>query len=242
MTDHDLDARLRSKYHARSTDAASPTLARRVLAIPAQSPPRRGWLPRLIDGGRSTVFNATTAAAAVAVLAVSGTLLVSQIGTERTTVPGSTTINMELSPGYVDGTVTLIEEPDYDATPLGEGYFQWITPVATLRWETDDQRLSGDATAVEHGMQHFNTWNGVRTIDWTLENDGGSWTGTGNAFSRADGGEGFVILDGHGDYDGLSAFVSFGREPEDSFTTEVREIRGVIFPAAPPTAPGRTTE
>ena len=189
------------------------------------------------------MFNATKVAAAVVVLAVSGTLLLGPFARESGTVPApGAPIDMEQSPGYVDGTVTLIEEPDYDATPLGEGYFQWIAPVATLRWETGDERLSGDATAVEHGLQHFDTWNGVRTIDWTLENDSGSWTGTGNAFSRADGGEGFVVLTGHGGYDGLSAFVSFGREPEESFTTEVREIRGVIFPAAAPTAPGRTTE
>lgn len=183
------------------------------------------------------MFQATKIAAAVTVLAVSGSLFLGyQAGDRAAVAPPGADIDMDLLPGYVDGTVTLIEEGEFEPTAIGQGYFVWSSPPSSLLWYSEDPRLSGTATATEHGYQHFDTYNGVRTVEWVIENDDGSWSGTGSSFSREDGGEGFVVLTGHGGYDGLSAYVAFGQEPSDSFVTEVRNIRGVIFPAGPPTA------
>ena len=232
-----LDARLRAKYRSRSDDAAPPTLARRVLAIPATTPQRRGWLPWPLLGGTRTMLHPSKSIVAVAVLAVSTALLVGQSVDEAADVrTPAADIDRDTSPGYVDGVITVVEEPEYEATALGSGYYEWTSPPASLTIQTDDERVNGQATAVEHGLQHFDSWNGVRTITWTIENGGGSWTGVGNEFSRVDGGEGFVVLTGHGGYDGLSAYLSIGL-PEREDESDASSVRGVVFPAAPPSQP-----
>ncbi len=237
MNDHDLDARLRAKYRARSTDAAPPTLARRVLAIPADSPQRRGWLPRLPQGGTRRMLSPSKAFVALAIIASSAAILVGQTVSEPADVSTpATSIHIDHSPAYVDGTVEILDEPDFEPSALGSGYFEWTAPPATLLFETDDERINGQATAVEHGLQHFKSWNGVRTILWTIENDGGSWSGVGNEFSRVDGGEGFVVFTGHGGYEGLSAYLSIGHHARES-ESDASSVRGVVFPAGPPSRP-----
>ena len=77
MNDIDLDRALRAKYAARASGAPSHSLARRVLAIPATIPSRRGRLPRLSFGGITPMFSPTRLIAGAAVIALSGGVLVS---------------------------------------------------------------------------------------------------------------------------------------------------------------------
>lgn len=185
------------------------------------------------------MFGATKAFALIGILALSGALLLQTaadpaVDDERMGAEG---FGPGLGPATVEGTVVGGEWPDAGSEALGNDMYEWVSPPAVATWESSDQRLSGDGSFIEHGLQHFTSYTGLRTSDWTIENDGGSWRGTGNAYSSADGGRDFVMLTGSGAYEGLSAYIAIG--PGDTVDGEVdsRAFEGVIFPGAPPSDP-----
>lgn len=254
MNDPDLGARLRATYRSRSADAAPPTLARRVLAIPATTQTRRGWLPRLRHGGTRPMFNATKAFAAIAAVALAGgALALSLDDGHGTATPGAgprMSNAAEIAPGAmesavmtpraVSGTITDGEWPDADEESLGDGLYRWTSEPVITTWSATDERMRGTGMLREHGLQHFDTYTGLRSSSWSLETEDGGWFGSGHAFSSADGGRDFLVLNGTGAYDGLSAYIAIEPGVTATDETEMRAFEGVIFPgtmAPPPELP-----
>ena len=246
MNERDLDARLRAKYRSRSTTAAPPTLARRVLAIPATSPQRRGWLPRLSFGGTQPMFSVTKMAASVVVIALSGAVIGGVIADRPSEGPisGAEAPTRDMTSHPVSGTIAGVPSTpaakDVEFTSSSDqGGVTWRDVRDEVVWDASDVRLTGDARYVENGAQHRSTWTGVRSTAWVLENEAGTWTGTGPAFDTFEGGSGFVMLTGAGDYEGLMAYIALGPEldPDVEDGSEVRGFEGVIFQGDIPAQP-----
>lgn len=241
----DLDVRLRAKYRSRSTDAAPPTLARRVLAIPATSPLRRGWLPWFSSGGTNLMLSATKVMASVGIIALSGALLVGidMYRSDEGPIAGAESRALDLSSRQVSGTVsgvpTTPASADVEFGIAEQGHSAWHDARDAVVWESSDARLAGDARYAENGIQHMATWTGLRSTSWVIVNDAGSWTGTGPAFDTQAGGSGFVVLTGAGDYEGLTAYVALGPEldPDDENGAAVRGFEGVILHGDIPAQP-----
>jgi hypothetical protein len=239
MTQQDLERSLRSKYDARAVDNASTQLARRVLAIPAQSPPSRGWLPRLTNGGITHMFSATRMVAALAVMGLSGGLLFGSLapGGDQEAPAGAATGTVSQAPGPVTGTIVGVNEEEFESTSLGGGMFKVDNQAWSVRWEADDPRLNGSGNAIENGFQHFQTYTGLYANAWTISNEDGTWVGTGNHFSSPDGGRDFVVFEGGGGYEGLTAFVAIGADVWTGTADDTRAFEGVIFPGELPAQP-----
>jgi hypothetical protein len=99
-----------------------------------------------------------------------------------------------------------------------------------------DDRLSGTGSAVHNSVRFTNgAVHGVRTLSARLENDGGSWEGTGIAFQdpndrlmRYE-----LLLSGRDGYEGLSAMLSLVSDTGLSN----HEATGVVFPGELPPYP-----
>jgi hypothetical protein len=185
------------------------------------------------------MIGATTAFTTIGILALSGALL---LGVAQRPTPDGPTMGAEgfaagLGPAIVSGTVVEGEWPESEPVSLGDNMFAWVSEPVTATWESSDDRLSGSGPFLEHGLQHVSTYTGLRTSEWTIENDGGTWSGTGDAFSSAEGGRDFLVLTGSGGYEGLSAYVAIGPGTTAAADVDTRPFEGVIFPASPPTAP-----
>ena len=89
---------------------------------------------------------------------------------------------------------------------------------------------------IEHGIQQTQRYAGVRSERWTLENDDGSWTGTGESYASGIGGRGFVVLVGSGAYEGLTAFVAMEHDIPDE-EDGLLLFEGVVVPEPPPSPP-----
>lgn len=98
------------------------------------------------------------------------------------------------------------------------------THLTQQTWDATDPRLSGEtacrldpSSAADGGVQ-------LRTHDWTVVNAEGSWTGTRySVFSIGTESDAvLLVLHGKGAYEGLTAYLEWGDEPEE-YT-----IRGVI--------------
>jgi hypothetical protein len=97
-------------------------------------------------------------------------------------------------------------------------------------WDATDPRLSGETTCREIRSETRDRGFRVRVHDWTVANADGSWSGVRyGIFSDESKGEAvFLILEGEGAYEGLTALLDWGAEPGAS------GISGVIVGADPP--------
>jgi len=185
------------------------------------------------------MFGATKAFAAIGILAVSAIFLVQVVTDPPANDPpvGAEGFAAGLDPAIVSGTIAGAEWPEVEEQSLGNDMYEWTSPPATAMLQSDDDRLTGSASFIEHGLQHFKTYTGLRASEWTIVNDGGTWTGTGDAYSSATGGRDFLVLTGSGGYDGLSAYIAIGPGTTVDDDAELRAFEGVIFPEPPPSDP-----
>lgn len=115
-----------------------------------------------------------------------------------------------------------------------------------MTWESSDPRLSGEVTAI--GNRHISSdGSGVESETYAVVNDGGSWLGqstglavaqpapdivVGNGvLSGAPGHEDWILFQGNGSYEGLSAVVTV------DWFQDPPVINGLIFRGELPQAP-----
>lgn len=188
------------------------------------------------------LFSATRIVAAIAVLAISGSILLvaAQPGDDTAGPPGAAGDPAMRAPSGVVGNVVgpsgADAGSDGDVVELGDQMFEITGASGIVEWDASDPRLDGSGTRVENGLQHFASHSGLWSGAWTIQNADGTWVGTGNHFSSADGGRDFIIFEGSGAYEGLTAYVTIGASlPAES--AGVRPFEGVIFPGEPPAMP-----
>ncbi len=188
--------------------------------------------------------------AAAAVVALSGALLLAGTFTTSDTAdpPVAPAAEGELaSIVYVDGQVTTVgwsvAEAWTDRTDWG---YSKTNQLWTGEFGTSDDRLSGLARFRINS--HFGESEydfGSDAVSAYLENDGGSWIGTGRGYMDAPATEGEpaagshlqLTLEGQGDYTGLSAIVSLDQPDSYSPFELTGAITSVPLPAMPDAAP-----
>ncbi len=102
-------------------------------------------------------------------------------------------------------------------------------------WEATDPRLSGETTCRENRSITAEPGFRVRVHDWTVANADGSWSGIRYAVFSDEHAEDavFLILEGEGAYEGLTAYLDWGVEPgEDSISGVIVGSAGTL-PSAP---------
>ena len=195
-------------------------------------------------GGLRTMFSATNVAAAVAVTALTGALLVvAPLATQEGTQPAAPSI--EEGAAGVTLVSGVVERTGYERAGSTESY-DWGYAVRdalnTVEFTMSDARLSGPALLRgnwNRPLDDYWTWVASETV--YLQNEGGSWTGTGYAYAEppATGGElgsarhERLVLEGHDGYAGLTAILDL-----DSAHMEAPiEISGAIVALTMPEMP-----
>jgi hypothetical protein len=165
-------------------------------------------------------------AASVASLAI-GTALVAVVPT------AAQTLEVADAPAFVSGSIVDGSGGATERTTVGDGFTLIEVEAGPDRWESTDERLSGEVTYRGQwrrypdpaGMQ-------VETATYELLNDGGRWVGEATALATAGiPGWDTIVFAGEDGYEGLTAYVviDWDSESEDFF--------GAIFPGQMPTIP-----
>ena len=117
-----------------------------------------------------------------------------------------------------------------------DGLNETVGNVYVARFDSDDDRLTGDAT-ITANWQFPDPSDGLSLLStrtYELTNEGGSWVGQSHSLNADDLGVSveMAVLTGQGGYEGLTAYVHF--DWNDDFTTN---FSGVIFPGPGPEMP-----
>ena len=232
MTDRDLHTRLRHAVRAEAYRTDPGALFERVLSIPdtVEPEPQRWWHGLGLGGvrgrggsrgtttGGSRMFAAMRFAAVAAVLAISGTMVLSAALEHDGTppVPGAE------APASEWVSVTGIET------------FQCASATCTSTDVMSDPRVSGDGllTWESQLLPYVSTRDYDLWGEYTVTNDGGAWQGEWIGFVDADGRHQISWwLRGSDDYEGLS-YLGFGEQQPSG---EV-QVNGLVYPGElPPT-------
>jgi hypothetical protein len=194
------------------------------------------------------MFSATNVAAAVTITALAGALLVvgpltDQDGQQPAApAAGDETAGVTLVNGVVEQTS---QEYPGDTESHAWGYVV-RDGLNAIEFTMDDARLSGPARVRFNWHRPSDdlwTWLGTESV--YLENEGGSWTGTGYGYADPPSTEGEpgsarherLVLVGHDSYEGLTAILDLDSE----HTGAPLEVSGAIvalsLPAMPADAP-----
>jgi hypothetical protein len=139
-----------------------------------------------------------------------------------------------LGANYFTATDTPISQGDFDWVP-GTDYTEAAGVTAVTDFVASDPRISGRATYTSTARFYpYGEEGGIDPALWAssvrIENDDGSWVGTGSGFHDPDEAvREWYVLDGQGAYEGLTAvFLFVGGEANE----------GVIVPGGlPPVGP-----
>jgi hypothetical protein len=210
---------------------------------------RRGWWPfrwfpfgigatRSADakeprpqGRFKSMFNATRVAAAVAILALGGSLAIiaGPPASGPVAPPGATSSDapQQSVPAFpVTGTAEIVILAPGDNTDS----LLRNRVGGTVRTEMNDPRVSGDGRFLHHADDY-----GLVGLEWgtyRVENEDGAWQGPVSGFygfyeTRTSG-----WLAGEGAYEGLTYYI----ESVIDHSTSMMEINGMVFPGVPPTS------
>ena len=116
-----------------------------------------------------------------------------------------------------------------------DGLNDSVGVVYVARFDSDDDRLAGDATITANWQFPDDPGYLLGTArTYELANEGGSWVGQSHSLVADDLGVAVetAVLTGQDGYEGLTAYVHF--DWNDDFTTN---FSGVIFPGAGPEVP-----
>lgn len=117
-----------------------------------------------------------------------------------------------------------------------DGLNESVGVVYVARFDSDDDRLTGDAT-ITANWQFADPSNGLSQLaarSYELTNERGSWLGESHSFIADDVGVQveMAVLTGQDGYEGLTAYVHFVWN--DDFSTN---FSGLIFPGPGPAVP-----
>ena len=128
--------------------------------------------------------------------------------------------------------LTVLSEGTDGVTPEGLNDSTDVAYVA--RFDSDDDRLTGDATITANWQSPDAPGYLLAARTYELTNEGGSWLGQSHSLFADDLGVAveMAVLTGQDGYEGLTAYVHF--DWNDDFTTN---FSGLIFPGPGPAVP-----
>jgi hypothetical protein len=136
----------------------------------------------------------------------------------------------------VQGTMSALSQSQAGARETYIGGPTSIDEWWKTEFRVDDPRLSGVATSRHNRNVGAvkTTHGGTRMITTRIDNDGGSWIGTGRAYSDPSSGIHYQILfEGQGGYDGLDAIIAL----DNKSATGPFEVTGAIISGGLPELP-----
>ena len=199
-------------------------------------------------GGIRTMFSATNVAAAAAIAALAGALLVVAPLTTR----------------EIDQPAAPLADADAEGVTLVHGVAEWSSQeyagnteshdwgyavrdgLDTIEFTMDDARLSGPARVrFNFNRPTEDYWTWLSSESFYLENDGGSWAGTGYGYADPPATEGELgsarherlVLVGQGGYEGLTAVLDLDSEHADAPLEATGAIVALGMPEMPAAAP-----
>ena len=189
------------------------------------------------SGGTTiTMFSPAKMVAAATALALTGALLLAGPFTTPAQPPPA-------APAYEPGVITPVEGTMRVRTQprAGDiGTYAGGTSSLDEWWETEyevsDPRLNGVAVSRHNRNLPVDSTShgGARTITIRLDNDGGTWVGTGRAYSDPRSGIHYQVhLTGQGGYEGLDAIIALDNESASA----PFEVSGAIISGGLPEMP-----
>ena len=186
--------------------------------------------------GGLRMISPTKLIAAATVAALAGTLLLAgQPTTTRPAMPAAQAEPGVLTP--VQGTMLVLAQSQAGETGTYTGGSAAIDEWWETEFRVDDPRLAGQS--VSRHNRHIGAATsyagGTRRITLRLENEGGSWVGSGVAYSdpSASGIHYQLLLEGQGGYEGLDAILAL----DNQVATAPFEVTGVIVSSGLPELP-----
>ena len=115
-----------------------------------------------------------------------------------------------------------------------DGLNDSVGVVYVARFDSDDDRLTGDATITANWQFPADPGYLLAARTYELANEEGSWVGQSHSLSADDLGVAveMAVLEGQDGYEGLTAYVHF--DWNDDFSTS---FSGVIYPGPGPAVP-----
>ena len=233
MNDHDFESSFRAWSLGEASEPASGSLRGRVLTIPSATPQQRRWVVPLLTGRFQSMFGATKFVVAGVIVALFGgfLLLAQPFGQQVGSVPGAATeaapmVPVEFTARFIPvSSVRAATYETVDGRVEGRGN-AWSPSISGM----SDPRLDGTMTYSEDLDQYLAPGSyALGTVTYRIENDDGAWQGSTPIFKEgSEDGPSVVVLVGEDTYQGLYAVMD---------TSDWDAIRGVIFPAPPPSAP-----
>jgi hypothetical protein len=200
----------------------------------------RGLLPAPM-GGTRTMFSATKLVGMAAVLALMGGLMLAvPLNVTEESPPAATTPDPADYLTTVSGTATLRStdrDGDVEYGVVGPDGIGYMDEIYTGEIDTDDPRLDGRMRSTSNMYAHHG--QATRSLTIYLENDGGSWVGTGYGYQDPEttGYHNRWVLHGEGGYEGQHAVIDMD---QSTFSVPF-EVSGVIvsgdLPPMPDPAP-----
>lgn len=182
------------------------------------------------------MFSATKLVGLAAIVALVGALTIA-LPANQPVEPGgsaaSPTAPPEMTPfSGTMGVLSIDESGDRVEHDWGLGMMdqQW-----TFVHEFDDERLNGRGRSRVNDHQIDGQRGGPKSFTLYIENDGGSWVGTGRAYNGVNGGGWHhqTVLTGQGGYEGLTAILAADQE----YQADTLDVHGVVFTGGLPPLP-----
>ena len=191
---------------------------------------------KTIPMGGLTMISPTRLIAAAAVAALAGTLLLTgPPTTSPSPMPAAPAEPGAITP--VQGWMLVLAQAQAGETETYTGGSASIDEWWETEFRVDDPRLAGQA--VSRHNRHIGTATsyagGTRRITVRVENEGGSWVGSGVAYSDPSTSSVHyqLLLEGQGAYEGLDAILAL----DNQTATAPFEVTGVIVSSGLPELP-----
>ena len=191
------------------------------------------------------MFSPTKLVSATAVAALAGVLLLAGPFTTQESVPPPAASSVESDTSgatLVRGELEMNRDYPGRSESLDWGY-SLTDALNTIELTMSDERLSGRGRL--RWNAHADDWTWVWTESVYLENEGGSWVGSGFGYMDppSTGGElgagnhERLVLEGQDGYAGLTAILDFDEKDSDSPTEVTGAIMAMTLPQTPGDAP-----
>jgi hypothetical protein len=193
------------------------------------------------SGGTRTMFSATKLIAAVTVVALSGALLLAGPFTQKADPSEPlAAVDDSLAATLFSGQMSDLSNDDPGKSESYDWGYSIADRLFSAELELTDERLSGPARI--RSNFYARDWDWQEALSIFLENDGGSWVGTGRGYmdpastggSLGAGLHMQVVLQGQGGYEGLNAIMAIDQVSSD----QPLEVSGAITHLDLPPAPG----